>query len=469
MANESLMTRDEIVGLVETGVSLEDIAIQKNISLPVASTEIQRITGKHFTEIKNDVLKRKIRKLVSRGKSLTDVAQEIGVSISGLSSKISDLFGRNYLELSGEFLKKDLDRVIEGKLELDQVRRKFNYSPLGFHHTLSLMGFSDLTTNVGPTERSKITGIRAHLKEHRRKGIDKLVDEGYSASEIATKLDEDRQLVDIYIRGSSQYNYWLKRKEVRESVTKRDDETLRTEMSKLAGLIQYGQVTKKHVISDDSSVRERVNYYMDHNSLIQKGPGREPDKPKFRKLLTLYFKAVDAGEHPSLRLLARGAGYTQGVVAEYHLKKLGLPQLNGTHNKITATEEAMIKRTMDLPFSASDIKKFTGTKASESKILELTRGRGEHISRTIIASDDGKFGAVHGSYFEASQIYQAIDIGLVRKRKNAMYNDLEVLFPDLPRNLLEKIIDERERISPIIVNGLRTIKDDPHIKTPYLS
>ncbi|MDO8564056.1 MAG: hypothetical protein Q7R87_03545 [Nanoarchaeota archaeon] len=391
---------------------------------------------------------------ITSGKSFSEIASSNGVHLNVAGDLLRKNFGKGYRQLREEAFKKALSRVETGELELFQLRDNFEFSPSSFYGKLCEnekrdLIYSNKEEDASP-ERLKL--LYKSLERNGNRELDALLRAGLPLVEIGVFLGMNNRYVEHYMFGSGQHHIWHKKHE-ELLATAHKPKKLNVIRSGLLGILL-------HTIPHLKPENERLGYNAKEKAAqaialteLRAGTRRLEKHPQLSALFHNYFEAEAKGEAPFIAELSKLAGYRHSTSAIKPLKNLGIPLLHKQH-PLTPKEEELISRARKTQFSTTDIHYFAGISQDKSAV-EKRMAKRSIPSR--LAIDEGP---TRINYSTASQVYEALDA-------DYRISDLPSLLPGISEAEVNLILDNRPKIEPVIIAGLKTIYPRYKISRPY--
>ncbi len=396
---------------------------------------------------------------INSGESFSYIASSNELSLGKAGNILRSKFGKSYRKLREEALQEALTKVKLGELELFNVRNTFDFCPSSFYGKLQQNRMQHLFDSDKEKDLSeeRVKLLYKSLERNGNNELDALLRAGLPLVEIGKFLGMNDVYVEHYMFGSGQHYIWKKEhdKTIFEAHKEKEDaRNLKSIHSNIVGILLHSIPHLKP--ADDKagySVEEKTAKAL---ALTELRAGRrriEIHKP-LQKVFRIYFEAQDKGQRPSIKALSKSAGYSATTSAAKPLHNIGLSSLFH-QTPLTSEQEKLVLRAKKTPFSTPDVHYFLGIPSDRRPLEKRMVGR-KNPSSFALVSEDTKI-----SYSTASQVYEALE------EEVCNISELGQLIPGMSTEIANLILDNRAKIEPVIIAGLKTIYPRYKITKPY--
>jgi len=411
-----------------------------------------------MNDIKGEITK-VIELHIKSGKSLGEISEEIGIGYDETRLLIIEKLGKLFRDVRNEGFREECIRVKEGKTHFFRVRKKYGLTPCGAYSAASRLGMLDVFEKEKQLNGFALLDLRDYLEEEGLTEFGKIVEKGMPLHYIAKVMKyKDRQFVEQQIKGLGLFTLW----EIGRSKIKDENAESKIEEKRLDGQraeilrILEDRVERGAVINDTDNVETIVEKSLVNYLVNRRKNRRMLDQGKLEALFREYFTSKQNGQEKSIYDLAEKSGYRYSSVDNL-LKRFGLKPIS---HKLLEEQKTILERGKKTHFSARDIRYFGRVDFCNSTIWRYNKNRRvkrKYATRIFL----GCHGTRNLAYHEASQIYQAQDLGFTRR-------EMDILFPDFDGGLINKALEKKESVSQEIVKGLKTIYPERNIAKPYI-
>ncbi|MBS3089918.1 hypothetical protein J4461_03510 [Candidatus Pacearchaeota archaeon] len=353
-----------------------------------------------------------------------------------------------------EFLRKKS----EGGMALPYIAEKMNMTYISVY---CIAREHNIVINNNDLTSDEIDNIREKAGRKYKK-INEGIDSGESLEKIAKRgtfgrgcRPVSREMVNIYIRATGQYNYWKACKEKRRKRGKLLKEFNLEDRSNI--IIYLKNLIEESLASDSVPWEEKMAAIciLKRKRIILNG--REHKNIPSRnivRLFRIYKKGMDEGKKYTLNEMSQKSGLHSASESRNLLGRVGLKALNATrtNNRYSESVKKALRNSADLPISDSDLAYFLGIKDSP---MQQYRGNSPfNENRTI---RPGNMKAI--SYEKASKIYEAIDAGFTLE-ETAEYSNSQL-------KAVNYVLENRSELEKILINVLHRLYPERNIINPY--
>ncbi len=276
---------------------------------------------------------------------------------------------------------------------------------------------------------------------------DELIKKGLTLEEISQRVGVTREAIRIYINSRGQYNEWRKAREYNKYINSKK------KVSK--SLLYVLKERLKDLCKKEGWAYEKAFEYCHERKNIRL------NFEKAIKLFSTYDEARSKGNRLSLGELAKINGLSSPNISRI-FKRAEIEPMYGNRKRkrnLSQDRKESIIRSSSINMSSNDIGYFLG----ENYFIVQRLFTRENIKRKggkkIRVSLDGEKFFI-GGYRHASQIYEALDLGLSSDEVSELL--------DIPMKAINYTITYKPKIEREIISALNILYPDRIIERPYL-